>query len=162
MGPGPLLIPEIAVALAEGDEGAAYAREYASFYLRAPNYTTNLRRFGYSSDDIEGGGSDRLISRVVPNGPVAAVARIREHLEAGADHVVIQPMTWPSSPTSPRACGVSAGPRGQDRPSSSWASSAGAVTIASWPVAISRTGQPRAAARAACDWKGRHPAAHSM
>ena len=90
LGPEPLLVPEIAVALAPGAEGTARARDYAKFYLRLPNYTGNLRRLGYTEQDIEGAGSDRLISDVVPNGPEASVARIRQHLEAGADHVLVQ------------------------------------------------------------------------
>jgi len=90
LGPEPLLIPEIAVSLTPGAEGAAEARAYAKFYLRLPNYTSNLRRFGYTDEDLEGAGSDRLISRVVPNGAVESVNRIREHLAAGADHVLVQ------------------------------------------------------------------------
>ena len=90
LGPEPLLIPEIAVALWPGDEGAAHARDYAKFYLRLPNYTGNLRRLGYTDADLEDGGSDRLMSDVVPNGAEASVRRIREHLQAGADHVVVQ------------------------------------------------------------------------
>jgi probable F420-dependent oxidoreductase len=90
LGPAPLLVPEIAVALAPGDSGAAQARDYARFYLQLPNYTGNLRRFGYTDADIEGGGSDRLMSDVVPHGPEASLARITAHLDAGADHVVVQ------------------------------------------------------------------------
>ena len=90
LGPGPLLIPEIAVALAPGDAGAAHARDYAKMYLRLPNYTGNLRRFGYTDADIEGGGSDRLMSDVVPHGPQESAARIAGHLDAGADHVLVQ------------------------------------------------------------------------
>lgn len=90
LGPGSLLIPEIAVALEDGVGGAASARAYARHYLQLPNYTSNLRRFGYTDSDIEGGGSDRLMSAVVPNGPAQALARIDDHLSAGADHVLIQ------------------------------------------------------------------------
>jgi probable F420-dependent oxidoreductase len=92
LGPAPLLIPEIAVSLTPGDSGAAQAREYARAYLRLPNYTNNLRRLGYTDADIEGGGSDRLLSDVVPHGPEASLARITAHLDAGADHVVVQPL----------------------------------------------------------------------
>jgi probable F420-dependent oxidoreductase len=93
LGPEPLLIPELAVALAPGTEGAAAARAYAKLYLGLPNYTNNLRAFGFADEDIAGGGSDRLLSRVVPNGPEATVTRLREHLAAGADHVVVQMVT---------------------------------------------------------------------
>ncbi len=90
LGPGPLLIPEIAVALAPGGAGAAHARDYAKMYLRLPNYTGNLRRFGYTDADIADGGSGRLMSDVVPHGPQESVARIAGHLDAGADHVLVQ------------------------------------------------------------------------
>jgi hypothetical protein len=33
------------------------------------------------------------MSEVVPNGPQATAARLREHLAAGADHVVVQLVT---------------------------------------------------------------------
>jgi hypothetical protein len=39
-----------------------------------------------------GGGSDRLISAIIPSGAQAVLARVREHLDAGADHVVVQPL----------------------------------------------------------------------
>ena len=38
------------------------------------------------------GGSDRLLSAVTPYGTAALLAGIRAHLDAGADHVVIQPL----------------------------------------------------------------------
>jgi probable F420-dependent oxidoreductase len=90
LGPAPLLVPEIAVSLTPGDTGAAQARDYAKLYLGLPNYTGNLRRFGYTDADIDDGGSDRLMSDVVPHGPEASLARIGGHLDAGADHVVVQ------------------------------------------------------------------------
>jgi probable F420-dependent oxidoreductase len=93
LGPGPLLAPEVAVVL-ETDREAALkrAREYASIYLPLPNYTNNLRRFGFTDEDIvEGGGSDRLIEAVIPWGDAATIAgRVRAHLDAGADHVCVQ------------------------------------------------------------------------
>ena len=78
------------MALAAGAEGVQHARDYAKSYLRLPNYTGNLRRFGYTDADIADGGSDRLIADVVPHGPDAALAGIKAHLEAGADHVLVQ------------------------------------------------------------------------
>ena len=93
LGPQPLLIPELAASLTPGADGAAAARAYAKRYLALPNYTNNLKRFGFTDADIADGGSDRLISQVVPNGPVALATRLREHLAAGADHIVVQPVT---------------------------------------------------------------------
>jgi probable F420-dependent oxidoreductase len=89
LGAAPLLIPEIAVALAPGEEGLAQARAYAKFYLQLPNYTNNLKKFGFDDADVTG-ASERLLDAVVPNGEEAAVARVREHLDAGADTVLVQ------------------------------------------------------------------------
>jgi probable F420-dependent oxidoreductase len=92
LGPAPVLAPEVAVVL-ETDPAAAraLAREYASVYLGLPNYTQNLRTFGYGDEDIDGGGSDRLIDAVIPWGDASTIAdRILEHHDAGADHVCLQ------------------------------------------------------------------------
>ncbi|WP_300612667.1 TIGR03620 family F420-dependent LLM class oxidoreductase [Trebonia sp.] len=92
LGPEPLLVPELAVCLAAGADGRAAARAYAKYYLVLPNYTGNLRRFGFGDEDLADGGSDRLISAIVPSGPEAIRARVREHFDAGADHVLLQPV----------------------------------------------------------------------
>ena len=92
LGPGPLLAPEVAVVL-ETDPVRAreLARLYANIYLGLPNYTQNLRTFGFGDDDIVGGGSDRLIDAVIPWGDAETVTgAIRAHQDAGADHVCIQ------------------------------------------------------------------------
>jgi probable F420-dependent oxidoreductase len=95
LGPGPLLAPELAFALA----GPEPAREYASLYLSLSNYTNNLLRHGYTEADIANGGSDRLIDEVVPNGDVEHIAAIaRAHFDAGADHVVLQAVGEPGIP----------------------------------------------------------------
>jgi probable F420-dependent oxidoreductase len=90
LGAAPLLVPEQAVALSA--DAAPGARAYAERYLRLPNYTRNLERFGYTPADFADGGSGRLISAIIPSGPSAVLATVRAHLDAGADHVVIQPL----------------------------------------------------------------------
>jgi len=96
LGTEPLLVPEQAVSLtgdqAAGAPGLAAGRAYAARYLRLPNYTRNLERFGFTPADFTDGGSDRLIEAVIPSGSQAALDTVRAHLEAGADHVVIQPL----------------------------------------------------------------------
>lgn len=94
LGPDALIATELACAL-QPDPAAAReaARSYASFYLGLSNYTANLREFGFSDEDFAGGGSDRLLDAVVPQGGAEHVATIaRAHLEAGADHVCLQPV----------------------------------------------------------------------
>ena len=54
----------------------------------------NLRRVGFTDDDFRDGGSDRLIDGVIAWGDEAAIARrVKEHFDAGADHVCIQVVT---------------------------------------------------------------------
>ena len=92
VGPGPLLAPELAV-VPEVDRlvARATAREYAAGYLRLPNYTNNLRTLGFDDDDLEGGGSDRLVDAVVAWGDAATIVdRVRAFQDAGADHVCVQ------------------------------------------------------------------------
>jgi probable F420-dependent oxidoreductase len=94
LGPDVLLAPEQMVAL-ESDPSTAreIGRRAISFYLRAPGYLANLRRLGFSDDDWADWKqpSDRLVDAIVAWGDVdAAAARIREHHDAGADHVAVQ------------------------------------------------------------------------
>lgn len=96
LGPDRLLAPELAVVV-ESDpvEARRLARQHTgSFYLGAPSYVENLKWLGYSDDDVAGDGSDELVDAVVAWGDAdAVVARIQEHLDAGADHVCLQPVT---------------------------------------------------------------------
>jgi probable F420-dependent oxidoreductase len=94
IGPDALLAPEVAVVVEPDPETARrHARDYAAGYLRRSNYTGNLRRLGFTDDDIAGGGSDRLIDAVIPHGSAGAVAEaVRAHFDAGADHVCLQPL----------------------------------------------------------------------
>jgi probable F420-dependent oxidoreductase len=94
LGDGVFLAPEQMVALETDPEKArAIGRLYTSFYLRAPGYLANLRRLGFSDEDWADPKvpSDRLVDGVVAWGDLDTVAaRVREHLDAGADHVCIQ------------------------------------------------------------------------
>jgi probable F420-dependent oxidoreductase len=94
LGPGPVLAPEQMVVL-ETDPATARARARATLerYLTLPNYRTNLLRLSFSADDLHGGGSDRLVDALVARGDEEAVRRrVQEHLDAGADHVCVQPL----------------------------------------------------------------------
>jgi probable F420-dependent oxidoreductase len=92
LGPDRLLAPEQAVVLDTDPTSAREtARSHMKTYLGLPNYTNNLRRFGFGDDDIADGGSDRLVDAIVAWGDVDAVAaRVQAHFDAGADHVCIQ------------------------------------------------------------------------
>jgi probable F420-dependent oxidoreductase len=92
LGREPVLAVEQTVVL-ETDPTYArrVARKFAADYFALPNYANNLRRMGYTAEDVSGQGSDRVIDAVIAWGDVDRVAsRVREHLQAGADHVCLQ------------------------------------------------------------------------
>jgi probable F420-dependent oxidoreductase len=100
LGTGPLLAPEQKVVLdADPDRARAVARPAVrNPYLGLINYTSNLRRLGWSDDDLSHGGSDALIDALVAHGSAKQVAaRLTEHLEAGADHVCVQLLAEPAA-----------------------------------------------------------------
>jgi probable F420-dependent oxidoreductase len=92
LGAGPLLAPEQKVVLdTDADRARAAGRAALARYLALPNYTDNLRRLGFGDEDLSGGGSDRLVDAVVAWGDEERIAdRLREHADAGADHVCIE------------------------------------------------------------------------
>jgi len=100
LGPGPLLAPEHKVVL---DTDPQRARALGRTRVRTPylglvNYTSNLRRLGWSDDDLADGGSDALVDTLIVHGsPGEVAAQLGRHLEAGADHVCIQLLTPPGT-----------------------------------------------------------------
>lgn len=94
MGDGPLLAPELMVVVDDDHARATEtARKHMHRYLQLPNYANNLKRHGFTDDDI-GGPSDRLVDAIVVRGSVDdVVARVAAHHDAGADHVCIQVLT---------------------------------------------------------------------
>jgi probable F420-dependent oxidoreductase len=95
LAPDAFLGPELGVVL-ESDPARARetARAAMSMYFELPNYLNNLRRHGFTDDDLAAPGSDRLIDALVAWGDEEAIAaRIAEFRAAGADHVAIQVLT---------------------------------------------------------------------
>ena len=88
------LAPEVAcVVETDPARAKAVARDYAELYLGLSNYTQNLLNLGFTEDDFADGGSDRLIDAVIPHGSAGEIAEaVRAHLDAGADHVCVQPL----------------------------------------------------------------------
>jgi probable F420-dependent oxidoreductase len=99
IGEGPVLAPEQKVVLeADPLRARAIGRPRVQPYLGLVNYTSNLRRLGWSDDDLSGGGSDALIDALVAHGSGDQVAaRLDQHFQAGADHVVVQMLTAPGA-----------------------------------------------------------------
>lgn len=70
----------------------AAAKQSLDFYLGLPNYRNNWLRLGFSQEDLAG-PSDRFLDEMVYWGDADTIARkLNRHLEAGADHVCIQPL----------------------------------------------------------------------
>lgn len=92
LGPAKVLVPEQAVALTtSADDARRWGRAFLENYLALPNYADNLRRLGFTDDDLAHGGSDRLVDALVAWGDTATIAaRVQEHRDAGADGVCIQ------------------------------------------------------------------------
>jgi probable F420-dependent oxidoreductase len=91
LGPGPLLAVEQSVVLSDDlDVVRERAHWHLEIYTGLPNYRNSWLRQGFSDDDFPRGGSDRLKSALVVGGEQAIADRVREHLDAGADHVCLQ------------------------------------------------------------------------
>ena len=93
LGKGPLLCVEQKVILeTDADKARELARSVAKIYNRLPNYRNNWLRMGLTDNDIDN-LSDRFIDETFAWGDVDAIReRIGAHIQAGADHVCIQPI----------------------------------------------------------------------
>jgi alkanesulfonate monooxygenase SsuD/methylene tetrahydromethanopterin reductase-like flavin-dependent oxidoreductase (luciferase family) len=70
---------------------APLAHGHLDVYSGLPNYRNSWLRQGFDDSDLVRGGSDRLARGLVGMGSVDDVAALlRAHLDAGADHVVVQ------------------------------------------------------------------------
>src|SRR4029453_5289795 len=72
LGPDVAIAPEHKVVVeTDADIARSIGRPFvADPYLKLQNYTNNLRRHGYPDDDINHGGSDRLIDALVLPGTI--------------------------------------------------------------------------------------------
>jgi probable F420-dependent oxidoreductase len=97
LGPDAFIAPEHKVVLTtDADQARAVGRKALEIYLNLTNYLNSWKRLGFSDEDVAKPGSDRLVDAVVAYGTVDAIAaRLKEHLDAGADHVPVQVLTSP-------------------------------------------------------------------
>jgi probable F420-dependent oxidoreductase len=95
LGSGPVLAVDVKMLLDTDPETARTAgRASFALNLALPNYQENLRRSGFDDAELVDGGSDRLVDAVVAWGGVAeAASLVAEHRAAGADHVVVEPVS---------------------------------------------------------------------
>jgi probable F420-dependent oxidoreductase len=97
MGPDAFLAPEHKVVLTtDAAKARAVGRKALDIYLNLTNYLNNWKRLGFTDDDVAKPGSDGLVDAVVAYGTTEAIAaRLKQHLDAGADHVPVQVLTSP-------------------------------------------------------------------
>lgn len=93
LGPERLLAVEQKVMLASSPAAArATAARVLRFYRRAPGYRRAWNALGYTDADIDT-PSDRFVDGIVAWGDEQVIGdRVAAHIEAGADHVCIQPL----------------------------------------------------------------------
>ncbi|MGA9873361.1 MAG: TIGR03620 family F420-dependent LLM class oxidoreductase [Rhodococcus sp. (in: high G+C Gram-positive bacteria)] len=90
LGDSVLVVDQFVVLETDPSRARGLAREPLSFLVTVPGYRNNLLRMGFTSEDVEQ-LSDRLVDAVVAWGSVDSIsARVDEHLDAGADHVVLE------------------------------------------------------------------------
>jgi probable F420-dependent oxidoreductase len=88
----PVLIVSQPAILGSGPAVRDAARQSVSRYLGQPNYRLNLRRGGFSDEELEA-VSDRLVDALVATGDSAALRdRVAALRSAGADHVALIPL----------------------------------------------------------------------
>ena len=92
LGPDKWIVSEQAVTVGgTAEEQLQWAHGHLNVYSGLPNYRNSWLRQGFDESDLVHGGSDRLAKAIVGMGSVdQAAASVRAHLDAGADHVVLQ------------------------------------------------------------------------
>ena len=77
------------VAVPDADGAKDVARQTISANLDRPSYAATMARLGYPEPELAE-VSDRIVDAVVGyGGPEPIAAKVREHLQAGADHVAL-------------------------------------------------------------------------
>jgi probable F420-dependent oxidoreductase len=93
LGPDKFLVVALAVVVdADHDRARATARQTVAGRLGQPGtYPATMARLGYSQQEVTE-VSDRLVDAIVGYGDAPRIAaKVREHLAAGADHVLVMP-----------------------------------------------------------------------
>jgi len=99
MGPDAFLAPAVPVVpTTDAEQARAVGRKMLELYLGLSNYLNNWKRLGFTEEDIARPGSDRLVDSLLVYGtPETIASRLKEHLDAGADHVPVQLLTSPAN-----------------------------------------------------------------
>ena len=94
VGPDAWLCVEQKVCLTnEPSRARDVAAQALAIYMPHTNYRNNWLNLGFGEDELGERGSDRFLDAMVAWGSAEAVrGRIKEHFDAGASHVCIQPL----------------------------------------------------------------------
>lgn len=113
LGPGKWLVPEQAVVIGgDEDEQLRRAHLHLQIYSGLPNYRNSWKRLGFEESDFVPGGSEKLARGIVGMGSAEqAAATLTAHLDAGADHVLVQVLgdgnpAWDPRPALRELAGV--------------------------------------------------------
>ncbi|ANZ27684.1 MULTISPECIES: LLM class F420-dependent oxidoreductase [Rhodococcus] len=101
LGPGAVLAPEQKIVLSTDVATARTIgrKAVANPYLKLRNYRANLERTGFTAEELDNDGTDRVVDALVAHGDAEYIAsRLREHLDAGADHVAVQALPMRDDP----------------------------------------------------------------
>ncbi|MEU1981896.1 TIGR03620 family F420-dependent LLM class oxidoreductase [Nocardia sp. NPDC019395] len=95
LGPDRWIVTEQAVAIGgDSEDQLRRAHDHLTMGSTLPNYRNSWLRQGFDESDLVTGGSDRLARALVGVGSADdAAAALTAHLDAGADHVVVQVLT---------------------------------------------------------------------
>lgn len=94
LGPDKFLAPEQKVLrIKDAGQARAVARQFMALYLGMENYRNSILAMGFNAEDIENGGSDRLVDAIVAWGDDQTIGkRLEAHWQNGADQVCLQPL----------------------------------------------------------------------
>lgn len=102
LGPAPWLCPVQRICLAsDARRTRALGRRVLAAPLAHPHFRAALLDCGFAEDELDAGGSDRLVDALLGWGDAHEIRRhVQAHLEAGATHVCVQAID-PDDPTRP-------------------------------------------------------------
>jgi probable F420-dependent oxidoreductase len=102
LGPDKALCVEQKICLtANPDIARSIASKNMARYVALNNYRSNWLRLGFSDNELEGGGNQRFLDKMVLWGSEESIRQgLQDHFDAGATHVAIQSLD-PAGGTGP-------------------------------------------------------------
>ena len=89
-----LCVEQKVILESDAARARSVGRSALAGYLQLANYCSAWKEMGFDDSDLSGGGSDRLVDSLIAWGDETALRRrIQEHLDAGADHVCLSPVS---------------------------------------------------------------------